>query len=60
MVACWDTLAGYGRFFYKCDMARRLDCEVGDSAAKTQLVPTAFCKKGPFGGRVKQGASPCF
>ncbi|CAK9079419.1 MutS protein homolog 5 [Durusdinium trenchii] len=22
--------AGYGRLFYKCDLARRLDCEVGD------------------------------
>lgn len=26
------TLAGHGRLFYKCDMARRLDREVGNSA----------------------------
>lgn len=26
------SLAGHGRLFYKCDMARRLDREVGNSA----------------------------
>ncbi|CAJ1371697.1 unnamed protein product [Effrenium voratum] len=29
---------GYGRFFYKCDMARRLDCEVGDLVIQARKV----------------------